>query len=256
MNDGIIRLWRAEDLSAVLQLAHATGWNQTAEDLAMLLRLAPDGCFALELDGRIAATASLLIHGPHLAWVGMVLTAEEYRRRGFARRLVERTLELADARGIRTVKLDGTSMGRPLYLDVGFRDEQPIERWSGHLGLQRPGKDTLPEHTALLNELVARSEVFAIAGAYALVRPGARARYLGPFVADNPDMAFELARQAFRAGGNELFFCDVLPENTSAVRLMEQLQFRRVRSLVRMVRGADLRDREDRIYAICGFELK
>ena len=256
MAQGVIRLWRQGDLPAVLQLAHAAGWNQTAEDLAMLLRLAPDGCFALEVDGRIAATASLLVHGPHLAWVGMVLTAEDCRRRGFARRLVERTLEVADARGIGTVKLDATSMGRPLYAELGFRDEQPIERWSGRLELTGPGTDALPERTPLLEDLAARSEVFAARGAYALVRPGSRARYLGPFVADNPDMARELAQHSFRSGGSDLFFWDVLPENTATVRLTSQLGFERVRSLVRMVRGTDLRAGEERNFGICGFELK
>jgi RimJ/RimL family protein N-acetyltransferase len=79
---------------------------------------------------------------------------------------------------------------------------------------------------------------------------------VGPFVADNPDMARELAQRSFRPGGSDLFFWDVLPENTAAVRLTAQLGFERIRSLVRMVRGTDLREREERVYGICGFELK
>jgi GNAT superfamily N-acetyltransferase len=51
-----------------------------------------------------------------LAWVGMVLTHPEYRRRGFARRLISHALEYARERGVMTLKLDATSAGRRLVL--------------------------------------------------------------------------------------------------------------------------------------------
>src|SRR2546430_8956029 len=39
-------------------------------------------------------------------------------------------LALADRIKIETVKLDATDQGRPLYVKMGFRCEQSVERWS------------------------------------------------------------------------------------------------------------------------------
>ena len=250
-----IRLLAARDIPAALALALAAGWNQTAEDIAMLLRLAPEGCFGIECDDAIAATTTLLPLDSHLAWLGMVLTGANYRRRGFARGLVRRALDYARQLATPTVKLDATDMGRPLYLEMGFRDEQPIERWSGRLTPLRPGGGEAPDGSPLLRELAARSAIFRCGEAYALARPGARARYLGPFHAPHAQAANALMQASFRAGAGELYYWDVLPRNAAAVRLLQDLGFERVRSLVRMVYGPDLREDEEHVYAISGFEL-
>ncbi len=252
---GAIRLLTPADVPGVLELTAAAGWNQTAGDIEMLLSLAPDGCFGIEAEGRLAATTTLLPLSPQLAWLGMVLTGAPYQRRGFARRLCEHAIAKADNDGIGTVKLDATAMGRPLYLSLGFRDEQPIERWSGHLQQLRPGADEKPAATPLLAALAARSEVFRFPGGCALVRPGSRARYMGPFTANNLEAAGALMLSAFRAGEGDVFYWDVLPWNNDAVQLLRELGFERVRSLVRMVRGPDLPTSDSRTYAIAGFEL-
>jgi RimJ/RimL family protein N-acetyltransferase len=250
-----LRLLTPRDIPATLALAHAAGWNQTGDDIAMLLRLAPEGCFCIEVEDGIAATTTLLPLNPQLAWLGMVLTGAAHRRRGFARQLVRRALDYALELGIATVKLDATDMGRPLYLEMGFRDEQPIERWSGRLALLRPGNDPAPDGPSLLGELAARSAVFRCGEAYALIRPGVKAQYVGPFQAPHEPAARALVSSAFRAGEGDLYYWDVLPHNTAALRLVQDLGFERVRSLVRMVSGPGLRGYEEHVYAIGGFEL-
>ena len=110
-----------------LALSRAAGWNQTPADWALVIEMNPEGCFGLECDGQLAATTSTIRYGTDLAWVGMVLTHPEYRGRGFARTLMERALDhLSD---VRTVKLDATEMGGPLYKKLGFVDECATERW-------------------------------------------------------------------------------------------------------------------------------
>jgi RimJ/RimL family protein N-acetyltransferase len=254
--EGTIRKLEPRDIAAILALASAAGWNQTAADIEMLLRLAPDGCFGIECDGVVAATTSLLPIAPREAWLGMVLTGDAFRRRGFARRLVEHALEAANSMHIPTIGLDATDMGRPLYASFGFCDEQPVERWSGRLQKRRTGTDSLPTESPLLRELAARSDVFAEADAYLMTRPGMRAHYIGPFVAPDPAAAESLIRSAFETPRGETYFWDVLPQNVKAVQLLQRLGFERVRSLVRMVRGPALpRADEHTIYAIRGFEL-
>ena len=96
MNDcagTILRRLAASDVPAALELSEQAGWNQTADDWRMLIDLAPEGCLAIEVEGKLAATTTLLCYGRRLAWIGMVLTKKSYRGRGFARRLLTQALE-------------------------------------------------------------------------------------------------------------------------------------------------------------------
>ncbi|MGB9604498.1 MAG: GNAT family N-acetyltransferase, partial [Bryobacteraceae bacterium] len=84
----LIRRLRPEDIPLAMRLKEAAGWNQTEQDWLNLIELEPEGCFALETGGVLASTATVVCYGNELAWIGMVLTAPEYRGRGFARRLM------------------------------------------------------------------------------------------------------------------------------------------------------------------------
>src|SRR5215831_21224799 len=124
-----VRLLSAADIPAGMRLKAAAGWNQTEADWQRVLMLEPDGCFAIECDGHVRATATAVCFGEELAWVGMVLTDGQYRGRGFARQLMEHTLAYLRGRRVAWIKLDATDMGRPLYERLGFREEGGIERW-------------------------------------------------------------------------------------------------------------------------------
>ena len=54
------------------------------------------------------------------AFLMNIYTAPAHRRRGVARRIVAKLIEDAKARGIRSVLLEATEMGRPLYEKFGF----------------------------------------------------------------------------------------------------------------------------------------
>jgi GNAT superfamily N-acetyltransferase len=78
--------------------------------IGRLLWLDPQGCFGIELDDRIVATTTLLCYGDQLAWIGMVLT--DYRRRGFAQRLMQTALARAASLGTKSIALDATPEGQ------------------------------------------------------------------------------------------------------------------------------------------------
>ena len=124
-----IRRLEQSDMAGLMRLSRAAGWNQIEADWLRLLEIEPEGCFGLVSDGAMAATATAVCFGRKLAWIGMVLTHPDFRRRGLARRLMEHALEFLDQRRVEWVKLDATDMGRPLYLALGFEDESRIERW-------------------------------------------------------------------------------------------------------------------------------
>jgi len=229
----------------------------------MLLRLNPENCFGIDADGRLVSTATLMCYGKQLGWIGMVLTATAYRRRGFARTLLLHTIARADQLAIESLKLDATDQGQPLYESLGFRVEQPVERWwrpkQAACGSAFQPANFLDheldaygaDRSKLLRALTERSKVQASADGFCLSRPGRRANYIGPCISQSA----EFARCSIEAFAGEESYWDLLPQNQAALNIATELGFKPLRKLLRMVRGRDLRGRKDWIYAIAGFEL-
>src|ERR1700694_4643986 len=111
-----------------MRLKEAAGWNQTPGDWRNVMTLAPDGCFGMDCDGALRATATAVCYGRELAWIGMVLTDPAFRGRGLARNLMEHALDYLRGRGVGWVKLDATDMGHVLYERLGVRGGSGIER--------------------------------------------------------------------------------------------------------------------------------
>jgi GNAT superfamily N-acetyltransferase len=271
-----LRLMNTGDLTAAVELSSAARWNQTADDWRMLMNLAPTNCFAIEADGRLVSTTTLLCYSQQLAWIGMVLTSTDYRGRGFARRLLAAALDRADSLGIETVKLDATDEGKPIYGKFGFKAEQPVERWSR----PRPTELQAPEsqrssrssvlspplreldsqafgtdRSRILQALVLRSTLNSTPRAFLFARPGRTTQYLGPCIAKDPAAAREIISGVTNASAHTSWSWDLLPENKDAVALASELGFTRKRCLSRMARGKPLRGREEMVFAIAGFEL-
>jgi GNAT superfamily N-acetyltransferase len=233
-----------EILPDLLSLSTDAGWNQTAADWLALMTDSPEGCIGIACDGRIVATTTLVCYEKRLARIGMVLTHPGYQRRGFARTLVSQAIGMAHEREVPTIKLDATVEGRSLYESLGFRDEQSVERW----GCDR-------EFSVACEDYRRQSiPPFVEPGGYLLHRPGARAYYLGPCVADSPQTAERLLRRALSELAADHYFWDILPANAPAVALARQLNFAPLRKLTRMVLGPNPAQDETRIYGIAGFE--
>jgi GNAT superfamily N-acetyltransferase len=263
----------ASDIPSAMQLSTEAGWNQTAEDWCTLIELTPEGSLAIEVDGDLAATTTLLCYGKRLAWIGMVLTRVRYRGRGFARRLMTEALGLADRMKVETVKLDATDQGRPLYENLGFRGEQAVERWSRREGTwcscvkvtdspaPQAGWRELDlrvfgaDRTALLSKLARRDPPLLLGDSYLFSRAGRLTSYLGPCVAEVSASAHALIERALQTGGSGEWSWDLLSSNRQAVALARALDFTPTRHLTRMVRGKGQRAKDEAIYAIAGFEL-
>ena len=277
------------DIPSSIELSTLAGWNQTSEDWSRILRLSPGGCRCIEVAGEVVATTTLLAYGTELAWVGMVLTRPEHRRKGLARRLMEDAIAHAERDGIRTLKLDATEEGRPLYQSLGFVVEGEIERWGRDPGA--PGSDgkavnaaslsRQPEHVGrgipdyllaldaeafgvsrevVLSELSGSGGSFSGTG-YVLSRPGRVARSLGPCIASSEDEARGLIATHLMShlevaeNPQSSWFWDLLPSNAAAVRCATKFGFTRRRSLWRMRRGKPIEDNDAMVFATAGFEL-
>lgn len=278
----MIRQMRDADIPGAMRLKHAAGWNQTASDWQRLLRLEPEGCFVAERDGLVVGSTTAVRYGSEMAWLGMVLVLPEFRRQGIARALVQHALDWLDLRGTRTCGLDATSMGKPLYEEVGFAGTELIERW------ERPPEDkpsfggrTSARCVATLSAALERIDREAcnydrsrllrdlckdstVAGAscpegFAFGRPGSSAWFVGPCVAKNARAAASVLRATLESRQGQRVFWDFLPSNRSARKLATELGFQPVRRLERMMlRGGEsptLHTHSEEVYATAGFEF-
>jgi GNAT superfamily N-acetyltransferase len=289
-----IRTLLLSDVPSAMELSTGAGWNQTAEDWHRVIQLSTNGCRCIEDAGKIVATTTLLHHGTALAWIGMVLTRPEYRRQGLAKRLMEDTIAGAERRGIRTLKLDATDEGRPLYEGLGFVVEETVERWGRDLKAVEVAEDMSDaskegiyggshvgaiseEHLALdmkafgvsrkplLETFFASGRSDSTAGGYVLSRPGRTAHSLGPCVASSREDAQQLiathigrvkcASDEPECSSSRTWYWDLLPANSEAVSLAEEYGFTRRRILWRMRRGDAIKNNDAMVYAIAGFEL-
>ena len=272
-----IRLLTAADLPAAMALKESAGWNQTEADWRMLLEQEPEGCFAMESEGRVVASATAYCYGRDLAWIGMVLTLPQARRRGFGGRAFCAAVDFCQDRGVRCLKLDATDIGRPLYERAQFLPEYQVERWGKQVTgdrLQVAGASQASAHlppatchlppldegrlrclaaldakafgvsrAALLEALLRNSDWSACVErdgapvAYVVSRPGTNARYFGPCVAASLEDARALWEALFARFPNQPVFVDVPAPNTAARGLIESYGFQVRRTLLRMYRG-------------------
>jgi GNAT superfamily N-acetyltransferase len=268
-----VRLLMKDDIPRVMELNRAAGWNQTEADWQRVLDLEPEGCFVLETEERIAATTTAVRYGTELAWIGMVLTLPEFRGRGYARRLMTAAIDYLESHRVDWIKLDATDMGRPLYTQLGFQDECPVERWwldsapliapppvspytaQPDLDRQAFGAD----RTRLLTHL-SPGTAASIADGFAMGRPGANATYFGPCVTSSQRTAEDLLCWFLSHHAGHPIFWDLFPRNEGALILARHYGFERKRKLVRMAKPGrpglnPILDNRRLIYALAGFEF-
>src|SRR5690348_5399978 len=201
----LLRKLTAPDTAAALDLSTEAGWNQTENDWLRLLELSPEGCLAIEVAGEVVATATIVTYEFRLAWIGMVLTRKTHRGRGFAKRLLNEVLRLADILGIESVKLDATDEGKPIYEKLGFRSEQAVERWECEkvdVGAVAVPPSSFPaallsldqfafgaNRSTMLQSLAKSNLPIVRNNSYAMTRKGRVSEYLGPCVAVSAESA-------------------------------------------------------------------
>jgi GNAT superfamily N-acetyltransferase len=102
----------------LLMLAFTSGSRR--RELELYTTAQPDGFFVIEEDDGIVAVGGCLLYGG-FSWMGLVGTHPAVRGRGHATRLSEHLVAWSYAKGCRTVALDASRLGRPIYERLGFR---------------------------------------------------------------------------------------------------------------------------------------
>jgi len=274
-----IRGMTIEDVSFGMYLKRQAGWNQTEADWRRFLSMEPDGCFLAEMDGEPAGTLTTCLFGS-VAWIAMVLVEVARRGQGIATALLEHAIACLDSRGVPTIRLDATPLGRPVYMKLGFTDEYGLTRYGGtpapapELG---PVHSYTPEHlgdvawldrqiagadrSKLLTRLLAEGPEFARIvntrgnfSGYCALRPGTLATQIGPCLASSPNAGQRLLADAFTRCAGQPVIVDVPNDNGPATIFIKGTGLAVQRSFVRMYRGVPPVDEVSGIWASSGPE--
>jgi predicted N-acetyltransferase YhbS len=273
-----IRNMTADDLPAGLRLSRQAGWNQTEADWSRMLDLQPEGCFVAEREGEPVGTVTTCLFGS-VAWVAMVLVEEAVRGQGIGKALVAHALEFLDQQGIRTVRLDATPLGLPLYERLGFVAEYSLDRYQGHL----PGAEGSPtarplppdqmdglialdravtgtDRGKLLRRLAAeRPETLRVVerghrvDGFLMARPGSRALQIGPCIA-GPEAGVMLLNEAWHTYAGQAVFIDIPTDHVAAQAMARDGGLSVQRHLMRMRRGERLVEQLASLWASAGPE--
>jgi ribosomal protein S18 acetylase RimI-like enzyme len=190
-------------------------------------------------------------------WVGGVAVVPAHRRAGLGGALTEAIVEFLEARGLATVLLHATALGRPVYERFGFVPETPYRTLTGPTLPRRPRQ--APVRAAQAGDLEAvlaldrsatgedRRRLLAAlwpAGGLVAAADGRPAGYHlaspwrtgGATIAADPGTGLALLDAARATAGPEVVIS--LPAaNTAAVEFLEAAGFTEVHRTIRMYRG-------------------
>ena len=247
-----------DDLGLGIKLSAQAGWNQTQADWLRFIELEPEGCFVGELNGRSVGTTTTCVFRK-TAWIAMVLVDVDARGNGVGTTLLKHSVEYLKSRQVRTIRLDATSLGRPIYEKLGFAPDYELARFEGRAPEAREsatvvtaapgmfadiiefdkrmtGRERVKMLGRLFEEFPESLRIVRRAGeieGFITMRPGANAVRIGPCTA-TADAGPVLLRHAFNHCAGEPVLVDVPLDNAEAVKLVESSGLTIQRTFTRM----------------------
>lgn len=254
-----LRPMTGPDIGTATALSREQAWPHREEDWALFLE-AGEGIVA-EQAGRVLGTVMAWRYGEDFATVGMVIVASDVQGQGLGRKLMEAML---DRLAGRTVVLNATAAGLPLYEKLGFVETGVIHQHQaiapgvavaegisggrvrtmgqsdnglGDLYSRASGMD----RTALFERLAANAHTVVLTRdhqtvGFAQVRRFGRGWLVGPVVAPDPGGAKALILNGLRTHAGTFCRLDVTGDSGLS-EWLEEIGLPRVDSVKTMVRG-------------------
>ncbi|MRI01318.1 GNAT family N-acetyltransferase [Kriegella sp. EG-1] len=146
-NQFTIRPMVIDDMTSIMQLKNAENWNQTNLDWKFLINKNPKHCFVACDKKEIVGTVTAMVYGSKLTWIGMMLVAKNYRGLGISKLLMNTVIN--KLQHIKSIKLDATKAGIPVYKKLGFKSEFEILRMAAISGFSNKLNQISIENPAL-----------------------------------------------------------------------------------------------------------
>jgi ribosomal protein S18 acetylase RimI-like enzyme len=125
-----VRTLNRADVPWAIALTDTEAWGYTPEDFERLLFLEPEGVLVAEAGGERAGVLAIVTWGP-LAYLGAVIVDAAWRGKHVGEALMKEALDLADRRGVESVRLNAYLHVVPFYERLGFRREFENVRFGG-----------------------------------------------------------------------------------------------------------------------------
>lgn len=249
-----------DSTDTVIQAAY--GSSSRKATLYHYLHFQADGAFVAKKADAIVGFGGFLDYG-RFAYIGMMSVAPGEQRQGIGQRLLEEILAHLEQRGCPTVLLDASPSGAPLYRRYGFYDDGET------LALKKSKRVELPLNRADTILLVTEADLpelldfdaplfggdrarllkayWAEAPECALIaldKQGhingyllARANVLGPWIAQDQEVAERLLQAALALPFQDMPQVFVASEHSDALTLLTRYGFTIERSLQHMYKG-------------------
>jgi GNAT superfamily N-acetyltransferase len=259
-----LRPMKERDLKAVHALSVQVGWPHRLDDWRLVHKLGR-GVVACNGADRIMACAMWWPFGADLGTVGMVIVSPRLQGKGTGRLLIRALLEAA---GSRTLLLNATEAGLPLYESEGFRKVGSIYQRQGIAApdaldneegsaaglVRRLAERDWPQiarldtsvygadRTNMLRELASRAigHVLERDGevvGFALCRPFGRGHLIGPIVAPDQVAALALTRPHIAAHAGAFLRVDTPVCEGTFPHSLDQCGLIQVDTAITMARG-------------------
>jgi predicted N-acetyltransferase YhbS len=254
-----LRPMTGPDIATATVLSREQAWPHREEDWALFLE-AGEGIVA-ERVGRVLGTVMAWRYGEDFAAVGMVIVASDVQGQGVGRKLMEAMLHRLAGR---TVVLNATAAGLPLYEKLGFVEAGVIHQHQA-LGPGVAVAEGIPggrvrtmgrldnglgdlysrasgmERTALFERLAANAHTVVLTRdhqtvGFAQVRRFGRGWLVGPVVAPDPGGAKALIVHGLRTHAGSFCRLDVTGDSGLS-EWLEEIGLPRVDSVRTMVHG-------------------
>jgi GNAT superfamily N-acetyltransferase len=120
------------DIPVGLRLAGRASWNQITANWERLLDGETEVRSVAECDPEVVGSVTTTVYGANLAGVRMMLVDASARRQGLGRTLLTHAIEwLEVVRGVQTVALDATPLGKTLYYGMRVVEQFSPQRYGG-----------------------------------------------------------------------------------------------------------------------------
>lgn len=243
-----LRQMETNDISILLDMAHAEGWSSDVFEFELFHKLNPCGCFTSIADKKVVGGVMTFSY-PSSGWIGNLIVEKKYRLKGFGKALFCRGLWHLSC--LPTIFLCASQMAVGLYSEFGFRKVSTINRWE-HRGmtLDLPESDGNLEHvlavdnncwredrSLMLSQMLTNCSYVFNEGAWLGFKQVDDHWTIGPWEAYNKYSALDLLKGTIVDGNNHRILVDVPAQNSRAWDILTVMGFEVVGKTVLMCRG-------------------
>ena len=265
------------DVDVAVDWAADEGWNPGLHDADAFYAADPSGFLIGEIDGRPAATISVVAYGNNFGFLGFYIVHPDFRGRGFGLKIWQAGMRQLEGRN---VGLDGVVAQQNNYRKSGFVYAYGNQRYEGQGGgegadgvlpISAVDFDTVLAYDTACFAVARReflaawlnrpgSSGFAVAESgtlkgYGLIRSCRSGHKIGPLFADSPEIAERIYRALAATVPGDPVYLDVPLPNEAAVALAERHRMTPVFETARMYTRGDPGVPIPRVFGVTTFEL-